>query len=418
MKTHIKKLLATIAFASATIAGLAGCGQTSATGDAGPPTGHACMAAPPVALTDKPVIAMLAGIANADLNPQVASQRAEAIARITDAGFARGARLLVDVIGGETGAAKLVVNTQLDTEGANALVRRSAAGCKRTGILHAIDGLHRQTSASPVNVLDGLRRLEGHLTGLTTRRVSVVLLSSMLNATPLLPLDQAATLRRDPHTLVDEVERADLLPDCRGWDVYVIGAGRTRTGGVDDQQSAQLQTFWSAFFARCGGRIVAYDSALTQFPVTATKAHLAAERVSIRHEAPVFRATPPAQRTVTLTLPDTVLFDNGSATPSPTAEAALTLVLTRINQDPIIGNVHVHGFTDTTPNEQPGGNIGLSQRRALAVGDWLLAHGMLADGIEVLGLGPRHPIADNTTAAGRARNRRVEITLTTIETSS
>ena len=69
----------------------------------------------------------------------------------------------------------------------------------------------------------------------------------------------------------------------------------------------------------------------------------------------------------------------------------------------------VEGHTDnqgsvTTNNE-------LSLRRAIAVRDYLIGQGVAASSIDVAGLGPSRPVADNATADGRARNRRVEIVL-------
>jgi outer membrane protein OmpA-like peptidoglycan-associated protein len=70
----------------------------------------------------------------------------------------------------------------------------------------------------------------------------------------------------------------------------------------------------------------------------------------------------------------------------------------------------VEGHTDSTGSYET--NQALSLARALAVHDYLIAQGVNASSIEVEGLGPDQPIADNETREGRARNRRVEIILT------
>jgi len=51
----------------------------------------------------------------------------------------------------------------------------------------------------------------------------------------------------------------------------------------------------------------------------------------------------------------------------------------------------------------------LPLRRAIAVRDYLISQGVAASTIDVAGLGSARPAADNSTADGRARNRRVEI---------
>lgn len=70
-------------------------------------------------------------------------------------------------------------------------------------------------------------------------------------------------------------------------------------------------------------------------------------------------------------------------------------------------NLAIEGYTDTTGT--PDYNLKLSQQRADAVRDFLVAQGMTADTISAKGLGQDNPVADNSTAAGRKANRRVEI---------
>jgi len=70
---------------------------------------------------------------------------------------------------------------------------------------------------------------------------------------------------------------------------------------------------------------------------------------------------------------------------------------------------NVEGHTDNTGTLAT--NNELSHRRAIAVRDYLISQGIGASRIDTQGLGPSQPIADNETAEGRARNRRVEIVL-------
>jgi outer membrane protein OmpA-like peptidoglycan-associated protein len=71
--------------------------------------------------------------------------------------------------------------------------------------------------------------------------------------------------------------------------------------------------------------------------------------------------------------------------------------------------VEVAGHTDSTGAEQY--NQALSERRAESVAAYLKSRPMRADRLVTVGAGENHPIADNTTADGRATNRRVEITI-------
>lgn len=72
-------------------------------------------------------------------------------------------------------------------------------------------------------------------------------------------------------------------------------------------------------------------------------------------------------------------------------------------------SVTINGYTDAQGTA--GYNQRLSERRAQAVAQYLQAHGLKVQQYEVRGYGKEHPVASNTTAAGRAQNRRVEIIL-------
>lgn len=69
--------------------------------------------------------------------------------------------------------------------------------------------------------------------------------------------------------------------------------------------------------------------------------------------------------------------------------------------------VSVEGHTDDRGRRRT--NLRLSARRAEAVVRALVAHGVPAARLRAVGHGPDHPVADNRTAAGRAKNRRVEL---------
>ena len=69
--------------------------------------------------------------------------------------------------------------------------------------------------------------------------------------------------------------------------------------------------------------------------------------------------------------------------------------------------ISVVGFTDNIGSDAY--NQRLSERRAQAVKDYLVAHGADAARIEASGRGKNDPVADNKTEKGRAKNRRVEI---------
>lgn len=71
--------------------------------------------------------------------------------------------------------------------------------------------------------------------------------------------------------------------------------------------------------------------------------------------------------------------------------------------------VSVAGHTDNTGAERH--NVTLSTNRAQGVADYISNHGVSYDRITFEGFGSSRPVADNNTAEGRQRNRRVEILL-------
>lgn len=72
-------------------------------------------------------------------------------------------------------------------------------------------------------------------------------------------------------------------------------------------------------------------------------------------------------------------------------------------------SIHVTGYTDSTGGFEY--NIKLSERRAQSVAAYLKAQGVHPARLFTQGRGPQNPVADNETPAGRALNRRVELTL-------
>ena len=71
--------------------------------------------------------------------------------------------------------------------------------------------------------------------------------------------------------------------------------------------------------------------------------------------------------------------------------------------------IEIVGQTDSTGPYQH--NMNLSQRRAQSVADYMRNQGINCMRLQVNGVGPNQPVADNNTAQGRQQNRRVEINL-------
>jgi outer membrane protein OmpA-like peptidoglycan-associated protein len=105
---------------------------------------------------------------------------------------------------------------------------------------------------------------------------------------------------------------------------------------------------------------------------------------------------------------DDIAFAPGQASLRPAAKASLGKLVAFVNRDPS-KPIRIEGHTDSSGNSHA--NQVLSQRRADAVRDALIAAGVAANRITTAGLGESQPVADNGTEEGRARNRRVDVIL-------
>ena len=111
-------------------------------------------------------------------------------------------------------------------------------------------------------------------------------------------------------------------------------------------------------------------------------------------------------------LTDNLLFVSGSATLQSGADQLLDEVAQLLNLDPS-HPITVEGHTDNQPiaTAQFPSNWELSTTRATNVVRFLISRGVIASRLGAVGYADLHPIASNATAAGRAKNRRVEIVL-------
>lgn len=112
---------------------------------------------------------------------------------------------------------------------------------------------------------------------------------------------------------------------------------------------------------------------------------------------------------IKLVLGDAVLFPTGKSTLSQAADAALSRIAYNLKQFPDT-DITVVGYTDNTGSEQL--NQTLSEQRAESVVNYLESQGVPASRLKAVGKGESDPIASNSTAAGRAQNRRVEMYIT------
>jgi outer membrane protein OmpA-like peptidoglycan-associated protein len=137
-------------------------------------------------------------------------------------------------------------------------------------------------------------------------------------------------------------------------------------------------------------------SAEVLYEVLSEQPHLA-KIASVKQEA----------RGMVITLSGSVLFASAKSDLLPAAQIKLNDVANALIKEDPLSKIVVEGHTDS--QGAAAYNQDLSQRRAQAVRDYLVSRGIAGDRVTSQGFGPSRSIAENTSAEGRANNRRVEI---------
>lgn len=116
--------------------------------------------------------------------------------------------------------------------------------------------------------------------------------------------------------------------------------------------------------------------------------------------------------TIRLQAPDNITFDVNRADVKPQFRPILDRLAQSLGQYPETV-IQVEGHTDSTGAASY--NQTLSENRAASVSSYLVQRGVDSQRLHAVGFGETRPIADNSTVAGRAQNRRVEILIVPIE---
>jgi OmpA-OmpF porin, OOP family len=106
---------------------------------------------------------------------------------------------------------------------------------------------------------------------------------------------------------------------------------------------------------------------------------------------------------------ESLTFDTGSANLSAASQVTVENIVKVMADYPNVA-LSVEGHTDNVG--KAASNKALSESRAKTVMDMLVAKGVAADRLAMAGFGQEKPAADNGTAEGRAKNRRIEVAVT------
>ena len=172
---------------------------------------------------------------------------------------------------------------------------------------------------------------------------------------------------------------------------------------VEAEQRAQAEAAAAAAQAQAEKARQAQQQAEQSAQQAAQEAQQARERLRSQLNA-VFETRETA-RGLIMEMPD-VLFDFNKYSLKPAAREKLAKISGILLAYPDL-KVQVEGHTDSIGSEEY--NQKLSEERAEAVKDYLVNENVQQNNVTAEGLGKSQPIADNSTASGRAQNRRVEL---------
>ena len=170
------------------------------------------------------------------------------------------------------------------------------------------------------------------------------------------------------------------------------------------QQQAELQT-QQAQLATANADAAAARARAAEASANARANSAEQTREKLRLQLNAVLQTVETARGLVVNLSD-VLFDTGKFSLKPGTQVSLARVAGILQAYPGL-KVQVEGYTDSTGGDDL--NQTLSENRASTTAAFLVTQGVAQENVTSAGYGKASPVADNTTAAGRAQNRRVNL---------
>jgi outer membrane protein OmpA-like peptidoglycan-associated protein len=209
---------------------------------------------------------------------------------------------------------------------------------------------------------------------------------------------------------VEREVREQLSAGGFGWVGVTVSGQNVRLAGVEPSSGAGARALQLARTATCAtwlGRHTCAVNVTAQFlpPVEAEAAPAAVAPAPRTTQVPAPVTRQGCESSLASILAgEQIEFAPGSAKIDAKSTALLDQLAREVKACP--GNIRIEGYTDTVGRGRL--NRRLSEARAAAVRQALITRGIPARRLSVKGYGARRPVADNTTEAGRARNRRIE----------
>jgi outer membrane protein OmpA-like peptidoglycan-associated protein len=218
-----------------------------------------------------------------------------------------------------------------------------------------------------------------------------------------------AVVRQEQERITQEREAAAAKAKAEAEEKAAAEAAEAKRQADEAAAAAKRQADEAAAAAKAkaDAEIAAQDAARRQ----AEEQRMAAEREKQQLRAKLLDQfnrvlpTTDSDRGLVVNMGD-VLFDTGKSDLRSNAREALARLSGIVLNYPSL-KLAIEGYTDSTGTAEF--NQTLSEKRAGSVYDYLVAQGLGADSLTSKGFGMNSPVADNKTADGRQKNRRVEI---------
>jgi outer membrane protein OmpA-like peptidoglycan-associated protein len=342
-----------------------------------------------------PVVAV--ALETGGTSEQLRLDEEEAFGTALSGAFAIHADVIVSTVGPTSSDDRVVLAGQAQGHGPNNTYAQVDSSCIQSNMEKRFASVSARNTIGPPDLLGALRVLADHLAPLKASHTSVIIMGPGIPLTFPLNLSDPAVLASDPATGTATIASDGLLPHA-AWQIYLVGAGNSGHA-FKGQELDSLEAWWWWLARQIGGSLHAFDpTALTLFPAPSIARPPTPKSVGIK----VTRSA------TSITIPSDLAFDFGSAALTPGATPALdeTLAILDTHSD---SSAQIDGFTDSIGSNSF--NAVLSQQRASAVASWLIARGIAPARLHTNGFGASDFVASNTTATGRAENRRVTVTV-------
>jgi outer membrane protein OmpA-like peptidoglycan-associated protein len=318
-----------------------------------------------------------------------------------------GAQYTIDVPAEQLPSSQADPKVPLDLlEARNAVAIAKAAGAKQYAadslakaedmLQRAEDYYQRKQGRTPIGTAArGATQMAEDARVLTLRRIE----QAKLDADRRAHEEAQAKAEADARAAQDQAAQSQAQAEE---DARRRAAAEQAQADAQQQQAAALAAQQQAQAAAAAAQQAAADSDRQRQDAIRQKEEMRARLLAQLNQVLQTRDT---ARGLIVSMPD-VLFDFNKYTLKPEARERLARISGIVLAYPDL-KLQIEGYTDSIGSDEY--NQTLSEKRAESVRDYLVSSGVGMNNVAAQGLGKADPVADNSTAAGRKLNRRVEM---------